>query len=347
MSKQKLKWHTRLILALAVSSILFLMIWIFSQFKEPPRFNLLMNTLLVCMAFVCLESIRSTKRVVLQKAFKGMEYLKNIVAFVIPVLIGTMVYSVLFYFFKWFDHFFLGSEPPLIPHMVSAILVGLVLSLIFGLILWVVTWKDSYYQAHIKNEAYRTEMIKANLQTLRNQMSPHFLFNNFNTIYYLIDENPNEAKNFLKNVSNIYRHILNHSNKNLVEATEEYGIMLQHLAVLKERFGNALKIENKVVQQHLVEKHIPPLVLYELVENVMKHNRIDTENHIVLEIASTPDTLQLSNNRNQKKGVNSTKKGLQNIISRYELLTETKVLIEKDEDCFKAKIPLLVVSNEG
>ncbi|PRX57034.1 sensor histidine kinase [Flagellimonas meridianipacifica] len=337
----------RLAIALVTSSILFLMIWVFSQFREPPGFNILMNTLLVFMAFVCLESIRVTQRSISKWNLESIPYVKNILVFVLPVLVGTLVYSVLFYFFKWFDYYLLGSEPPLPPHMISAGLIGLVLSLIFGLVLWVVTWKDSYYNALIKTETYRTEMINANLHTLRNQMDPHFLFNNFNTVYYLIDENPSVAKKFLKNVSNIYRHVLNHSNENLIEAKEEYEVMLQHVEVLKERFGRALELKNEVNGNHLKEKHLPPLVLHELVENVVKHNRIDDENHIVLKLMSTPDNLMLSNNRNPKKVAYSTKNGLRNIIARYDLLTESKVLVEKDVDCFQVKIPLIVAGHES
>nr|WP_299338514.1 histidine kinase [Allomuricauda sp.] len=323
------------------------MIWVFSQFKEPPGFNVLMNTLLVLMAYACLESIRFAQQKLLKWNFERIPYVKNVLIFGLPVLAGTLVYAVLFYFFKWVDYYLLGSEPPLPPHMISAGLIGLILSLIFGLILWVVTWKDSYYHALIKTETYKTEMINANLHTLRNQMDPHFLFNNFNTIYYLIDENPRVAKKFLKNVSNIYRHVLNHSNKNLIEANEEYGVMMQHLEVLKERFGKALELKNEIKEKHLKEKHLPPLVLHELVENVMKHNRIDDENGIVLELTSTPDDLTLSNNKNPKKVLHSTGNGLRNIIARYNLLTETLVSVEDNVEYFKVKIPLIAVDHES
>ncbi len=347
MQQPQLNWYIRILIAFGVSSILYLMIWVFSQFREPPGFNILMDTLLVLMAFVCMESIRLSQSMISKWHVGNILFVKNILVFVVPVLVGTLVYCVLFYFFKWFDHYLLGSEPPLIPHMVSALLIGLIFSLIFGLIFWVVTWKDSYYKAIIKTETYKTEVVNANLHTLRNQMDPHFLFNNFNTIYYLIDENPRVAKKFLKNVSNIYRHILNYSNENLIEAMEEYRIMLQHIEVLKERFGQALELKNEVKENHLKEKHLPPLVLHELVENVMKHNRIDDENHIVLELISAPDSLLLSNNRIPKKVLHSTKTGLDNIIARYNLLTQSKVLVEKDVDYFKVRIPLIALDHDS
>ncbi|MEM9078290.1 MAG: histidine kinase [Bacteroidota bacterium] len=346
MKAQKLKWYVRLSIALVVSSILFFMIWVFSQFKEPPGFNILMNALLVFMAYICLESIRVTQRSVLKWNFKSIPFVRDVLSFVLPILTGTLVYCVLFYFFKWFDHYLLGSEPPLLAHMVSAVLVGLVLSLIFGLTFWLVMWKDSYYSAIIKTETHRTEMIKANLNTLRNQIDPHFLFNNFNTIYYLVDENPEMAKKFLKNVSNIYRYILNHANENLIEANEEYEVMLQYLEVLKERFGEALELKNEVEKNHLKERFLPPLVLQELVENVMKHNRIDDENRIILELISTPDNFVLVNNRNPKSEIHSTKNGLRNIVARYNLLTESSVFIEEDVNSFKIKIPLIVMEDE-
>ncbi len=347
MKEQRLKWYTRFFVALVVSSILFLMIWVFSQFKEPPGFNVLMNSLLLLMAFVCLESIRLTQHGLLRWNFENVSYVKDALAFVVPVLVGTLVYAVLFYCFKWFDHYLLGSEPPLLPHMVSAILIGLVLSLIFGLVLWVVTWKDSYYQAILKNEAYKTEIVNANLHTLRNQLDPHFLFNNFNTIYYLVDEHPEMAKKFLKNVSDIYRHILKHSRGHLIPVIEEYKVTMQYLEVLKERFGEAFQLENKVEQHHLKEKHIPPLVLHELVENVIKHNQIDAANSLVLKLLSSEGYLTLSNTLNPKKVGDSTKSGLRNILTRYDLLTESKVQVERSEDCFSVKIPLITINDES
>ncbi len=341
MEEQQLKWYVRLSIALAVSSILFLMVWIFSQFKEPPGFNILMNSLLVFMAFICLESIRFTQLGLAKWNGGRVPLAKDALTFVVPVFVGTLVYSVLFYVFKWLDHFVLGSEPPLLPHMISALLIGLILSLIFGLILWLVTWKDSYYRALIRNEAYKTGIVKANLQTLRNQLDPHFLFNNFNTIYYLVDENPDMAKKVLKNVSNIYRHILKHSKADLIPVMEEYKVTMQYLEVLKERFGNAFQLEEKVEKDHLKGKHVPPLVLHELVENVIKHNQIDAENGIVLKLLSSNGYLTLSNNLNPKKVEHSIKSGLQNILARYDLLTESKVVVEKKEDCFCVRVPLI------
>ncbi|MEM9363207.1 MAG: histidine kinase [Bacteroidota bacterium] len=346
MVEGRLKWYARLGITLVVSTILFLIIWVFSQFREPPGFSILMNTLLLLIAYACFESIRLVQGKIVQWNFKSIPYLREASTFIGPVLVGTLTYCVLFYLFKWFDHFFLLSEPPLLQHMVSAGLIGLILSLIFGLILWVVTWRDSFYQEVLKGESYKTEIAYSKLNSLRKQLDPHFLFNNFNTIYYLIDENPEEAKKSLKNVSNIYRHVLKHSNDHLIEALGEYKIMLQYLEVLEERFGQAFELANDIQESHLSEKYLPPLVLHELLENVIKHNRIDNENRIVLNLTSTPDSLILSNNRNPKKVTDSTKKGLENIVSRYNLLTETNVLVEKNKNHFKVKIPLLVAEDE-
>ncbi|MEO0571496.1 MAG: histidine kinase [Bacteroidota bacterium] len=338
---QNLKWHVRLLIALVISSLLFLMIWMFSQFKEPPGFSLLMNTLLVLMAFICLEGVWHTQRKLFQQEFKNPPYFKNVLAFIVPVLVGTFIYSLLFYFFKWLDYYMLGSEPPLAPHMISAGLIGLILSLIFGLILWMVTWKDSYYQAIIKNESYKAKIVDANLHMLRNQLDPHFIFNNFNTIYYLVDENPKMAKKFLKNVSNIYRHILKNSKENVISVEEELEVLLQYVEVLKERFGGAFQVENRIDQKHLQQKFIPPLVLHELIENVVKHNQIDKENQVHLKLLSQEEYLVLSNTRVPKVSTDSTKSGLQNIMERYDLLTESKVVVEELDDNFLVQVPLI------
>lgn len=338
---QKLKWHVRLSIALVISSILFLMIWIFSQFREPPGFNLLMNSLLVLMAFICLESVWHTQQRLVHQKIKLSKNIKNALVFVVPVLVGTLIYSLLFYFFKWLDHYLLNSEPPLISHMISAGLIGVILSLIFGLILWMVTWKDSYYQALLKSETYKAKIVHANLNVLRNQLDPHFIFNNFNTIYYLVDENPEMAKKFLKNVSNIYRHILNFSKENLIPATAEWEVMLQYIEVLKERFGDSFQVEDRIESEHLKQRYIPPLVLHELIENIVKHNQIDNENQLRLELYSSKEYLRISNTRIPKVITHSTKSGLQNIRERYGMLTESNVVVEEHKDTFIVQVPLI------
>ncbi len=167
------------------------------------------------------------------------------------ITLGAVFYSLLFFIFKWIDYWWLNSEPPAHAHMKMAFLVGLVLSTIFTLVQ--LTWRlnQAYYQKLIDNERFKNEIIEANLAVLTHQLDPHFLFNNFNTLYYLIDEDQTLAKRFLKNLSSIYRHLLQHKDENQIPALEEYRIAQQYWSILQERYADALKVDNAINVEHL------------------------------------------------------------------------------------------------
>ncbi|MGB5820573.1 MAG: histidine kinase [Saonia sp.] len=348
LTTHKLPLFWRFLIALIVSSVLFLMIWVFSKFKEPPQLNILMNSLLALMAFLSFETVHLVQRKMLQKLVgRNHFFLRQLLVFLSSVLLGTLIYTLLFYGFKWIDHFLFYSEPPFLQHMVAAGLIGLILSIIFGLFLLILHWKDRYYGSYIRNEAFEKEIVTTNLNMLRNQLDPHFMFNNFNTLYYLIEEDPNLAKRFLNNVSGIYRHILQHTEGHLIPVKEEFIVVKQYLEVLQERYRNGLKIQYEVADIHLEGRYIPPLALQELVENVFKHNQINEEKPLTLCFVSSSETLALYNSVRPKIDVDSHKTGLQNVIQRYSLLTKAKVHIEESTAKFSVTIPLIDMDHEG
>ena len=341
----KISWFWRFLIALIISSLLFVMIWIFSSFKEPPGFNILLNALLLCMVFVTLEVVRGVQR---RLFFQKKQFLarRQLLVFVWSALLGTVCYTVLFYFFKWVDHIFFYSEPPLLQHLVAAAVIGLVLSIIFALFFLILHWKDRHYNTYIRNETYKKELTVANLNALRKQLDPHFMFNNFNTLYYLIDENPIVAKKFLDNMSSIYRHVLQHTAGHLIPVEEEFKVIRRYLEILKERYDEGISIVYDVSDVHLKQRSIPPLVLHELVENVFKHNQINVECPICVQLISKADSFSISNSVVLKLNGNSNGMGLENIIKRYDLLTDNKVIIEENKDFFSVTVPLISLEDD-
>lgn len=337
----KIPWLWRLVLALVVSSLLFIMISIFSRFREPPKFNLLLNTLLLAMVFVSLELVRWVQRSMLNRTKGDISIKRQALVFTYSVLLGTLGYTLLFYFFKWLDHLVFYSEPPMLQHMISAALIGLILCVIFGLFFLLLHWKDRYYSSYIRNESFKKEITTANLHMLRNQLDPHFMFNNFNTLYYLIDEDKVLAKRFLNNVSGIYRHVLQNTRDHLIPVAEEFKVVKQYLEVLKERYGNGLVISDSVVEEHLQGKYIPPLVLQEIIENVFKHNQINEQHPISIQFLSKTGSLKIQNTVRPKPKPTSHNTGLQNVIRRYDLLTDAIVVVDVSDNRFSVTIPLI------
>ena len=337
----KAKWHWRLLVAFFVTHVLLLMVWMFSMFREPPGLSFLFNFLLFVIGYICLE-------IVILSQTKLSEWLnlenvafKNGVSILGSIILGTTTYCILFYFFKWLDYFVNHSEPPMIQHMVSALLVGFVMTTIFALMQLVIVWKNQHYDLYVKTQAYKKEIVDANLSILKHQLDPHFMFNNFNTLYYLIEEDSLLAQKFLKNVSDIYRYILQNNDRNLVPVLEEYTIVKQYLEILQERYLDAIEINDMIDIKCLEHKKIPPLALQQLVENTIKHNSIDIHKPLKITLRADEESFTLINNMNPKHHINTGKTGIKNIEKRYQYLTQEKVIVEKTSTIFKISIPLL------
>ncbi|SNR37495.1 sensor histidine kinase [Dokdonia pacifica] len=332
--------YKRLLISLIISLILVAMIWITSQFKEPPQFGFLTVVwiLMIYATFEVIFSFQKSKRI---KAWfqKNMPF--QVFILFGSILIGTIVYTLLFYGFKWFDYWYYHSESPTVKHMIMAALIGLCISIIFSLIEYVSNLKTTHYNTLLENEKYKHEITEANLSILKNQLDPHFLFNNLNTLYYLIDEDTTLAKSFLKNISDIYRQILQNKHHITISAPKEYEMAQQYLQIIKQRYQEGLQVENTISKAQLQDKKMPPLVLQQLIENAIKHNKIDIHTTLKIVFSATKDTLVITTIGQKKTNTNTHGSGLVNIKKRYSYLTDKKITISSENDTFKVTVPLL------
>ncbi len=342
---KKIKRVWRFLVAILVATLMMVMIWLFSSFKEPPQVDYIFTILLVLIAYACLETVRFIQLRLYNLSNFQSHTLNNTISFIVSIIAGTACYTILFYGFKWLDYFVNYSEPPMIQHMVSAVIVGVIMSIIFALIHFIIIWEHQYYKTYIQNEQFKREIAKANLSILKHQLDPHFMFNNFNTLYYLIDDDKKLAKTFLKNISTIYRYILDNSDKASIAIQEEYHITKQYLEILQQRYSKFLVVEDDINLKDIEHKKTPPLVLQQLIENAVKHNRIDEAYPLNISLSSTETYFTVSNNLNKKRTESTQKTGLKNIEKRYRFLTEKHVIVKKTDHLFTVSIPL--ITNES
>lgn len=333
-------WFSRIVLSVLVGLIVFAIIWVSSQFRNPPGMSWLMILLLV-MAYVTFEVTSKLQHYLSDKLLLKNERMAVLASMLLAIAAGTLAYSLMFYGFKWIDHWVAHSEPPYTQHMVMAALIGLIMSVIFAFIQLGFNWKSRFYNSQLENERFKREIAQANLALLKNQLDPHFMFNNFNTLYYLIEEDTDLARKFLKNVSTIYRYILQNNDRALIPAREEYAMARQYLEVIQQRYADLLTLEDQIAPGALDQKDVPPLVLQQLIENAIKHNRVDEASPLCLTFSEADGYLTVSNNRNPKRQVASGKTGLKNIARRYEYLTPRKVSIHEDQAEFSVSVPLI------
>ncbi|WP_333600153.1 2TM domain-containing protein [Flavobacterium sp.] len=201
------------------------------------------------------------------------------------------------------------------------------------------------YKAYTENKVKEQKIIagtaSAQFESLKNQIDPHFLFNSLNVLSSLIEENPDNAQKFTTSLSKIYRYVLEQKDKELVTVQEELAFAKTYMNLLKMRFENSITYEVSSDFDN-PEARVVPLSLQLLLENTIKHNVASEQKPLHIKIYIENNYLIVENNL-QKKEVLQDRRGvgLQNIVNRYGLISERKVLIEETADCFKVKIPIL------
>lgn len=196
-------------------------------------------------------------------------------------------------------------------------------------------------KALIDVEKYKAESLQAQLQNLKNQINPHFLFNNLSVLSSLVYTNPDKAVDFIQQLSKVYRYLLDNRSHALVTLNQELDFINSYTYLLKIRFDKKLII-NFNIKPSARNLLMPPMSLQILIENAIKHNEISNTKKLEITISSHTDELEITNNlqaRIHKEP--SSKTGLQNVKDRYSFFTTREIVISQNDKYFTVKIPLL------
>lgn len=203
-----------------------------------------------------------------------------------------------------------------------------------------------YYRGQWQREQYyfeqeKRQMISAKFNALKNQLSPHFVFNSFNTLGALISKDSDSAQDFLAQLSKVYRYILDNKDKDTVSIDRELESVKALLHIQESRHPGAVKVTIDIPNKFLSYRIIP-LTLHTLAENVFKHNVLSPQTPINLTIKiNKHQTLSVENDLYQKLDVESHGMGIDNLSKRYELLGEQKLKIIKAKNIFRVDIPFI------
>lgn len=220
--------------------------------------------------------------------------------------------------------------------VIGLMVTAIVLSILVGINLFT-GWKNSLKES----EKYRTESLQAQLINLKNQVNPHFLFNNLSVLSSLVYINQDKAVEFINQLAKVYRYILDTKDRELVTLSTEITFLQSYCFLLKIRFEAGIEFTLDVPEscQNLT---VPPMVLQILLENAIKHNETSHENPLPVKIVCEGDYISVSNRLQVRSFVeDSSKTGLRNIISRYAYFTDREVMMRKTENTFEVKLPLL------
>lgn len=182
----------------------------------------------------------------------------------------------------------------------------------------------------------------AQLEALRGQMDPHFLFNALTTLSELIHEDQQKASHYVEELSRVYRYILDHNKSTLIALSDELNFLKSYIYLLETKYGPVLKIQWPADAGH-IDANIPVLASQIAIENIVKHNIINRRHPMPIDIYVEGDALVIKNLLNPKPltSVLSHGMGLQNLEKRYQLLVGKTPNIKKDEECFTIELPLI------
>jgi len=219
--------------------------------------------------------------------------------------------------------------------------IGLIITVLVSLSMHAIGFFYENQRQRVETQKLREQNLASELNALRAHVDPHFLFNSFNVLSGLIEEDTDKAQDFLSGLSKIYRYILEQRNEDTSTVEDELEFANRYLNLQRMRFEDGIELQTEI-DSALLQKRIPSLSLQLLLENAIKHNGFDANNTLVIDIKADQAYLTVSNNRKRRSDVNgSSKMGLQNIKDRYKLMSDKEIKIISDENRFTVQLPLI------
>ena len=248
--------------------------------------------------------------------------------------------AIIFVNYMWFivihgkpsDFLFKGGYLIMIIEMVVTIIIASILySQSFFL-----AWRESA----VNEERLKKESIKLQYNALKNQVNPHFLFNSLNSLTSLVYSDADQAVKFIKQLSEIYRYVLEHKDNELVLLEEEIQFCKRYIFLQQIRHGDNLKVNFKIEKNSGVR--LVPVSLQILLENAIKHNEVSMDHPLTIDIFTSGDFIVVKNKKQSRSTIiESGGTGLNTLENRYAFLTDQKLIIEDKGMDFIVKVPFI------
>lgn len=267
--------------------------------------------------------------------------LQKVTVLVLSIIFYTVPVSVLL-LVGWYNIF---SADPVDWRVVSESTLIILVAVIF------IThvYETAFLVKESESELIRSEQLErakaeAELEALRNQIDPHFIFNSLNTLSHLIEERPDKAKQFNDTLADVYRYILQNKSRDLVVLRDEMEFLQSYFLLLKIRFEAAVQLQVSVEDKALDQYLVPPISLQVLAENAIKHNEFSETTPLVISISLEKEIINV-HNPVRKKFLRraSSRIGLQNLRERYILTTNKAITIDETENDFRVSLPVLQI----
>ena len=246
---------------------------------------------------------------------------KWLIFLIILIFLGLLVYTL---------------DNPKIGSYTTLLLAGLLINV--SAFITINEREIKYKQKEI--EQLKQAQTQAKLSSLKDQLSPHFLFNTLNTITSMSQEQP--VKDFVDEVANIYRYVLQYKEVDSVTIKQEIEFINSYLYIVKSRLEGGIDFYINV-NDELLNAKMPPLTLQMLVENAVKHNVTSVDKPLSINIFTTDGPMMVVQNNFQPKMsvLPGNETGLKNIAERYQLLYKKEIIVENKNGFFTVKLPIV------
>lgn len=205
-------------------------------------------------------------------------------------------------------------------------------------------WKANFAESGLLRHSYH----QSQLQGLKSQVNPHFLFNSLNSLSSLISEDEDQAEQFLNEMSKVYRYMLRNEEDPLVTVNTELNFLKSYLYLLNARYGSSIQLEIEV-NETAGDKFIAPLSLQVIVENAYTLNAFSKKNPLLLQICSEDDAFIVVKNNIQPKVLTEAmdfESGLDNLVTKYRLMNQPPIIINENAKERIIRIPLIARKEE-
>ncbi|HMV10670.1 MAG TPA: histidine kinase [Cyclobacteriaceae bacterium] len=310
--------------------------WVFCQYcHNHLRAFVLVSLFCLCMWFFLwrgnarLTDYTNSKISWLEQPIKRFVVgMISTIAYTAGTIVATM------YVFKWLFDFDFGDS------LKTTIVISIVITLLISFFLHAREFFFNWRKLELDAVRLRNENLTSKYESLKSQLDPHFLFNSLNVLTNLVYADADKSARFIKQLSEVYRYVLEVRNKELVPLEEELRFVESYLYLQQIRFGDKLRVENKLEG---LSGLIPPLALQILVENAIKHNVISEDDPLTIKMYVQDNEVVVENNFQKKTRLTegSTGIGLDNISKRYEFLSNKRITILETPSSFLVKLPLL------
>lgn len=256
------------------------------------------------------------------------------------VVANTLAMLVLILLLQWSNDYLTGrplsavltilrTSPFYLPLLVQVILMHTLFEL-----------NDRWQRVAMQNEVLKRDQSMARFEALKQQVSPHFLFNSFATLNWLIRDDPAAAERFVQKMSQVYRYVLHQGEQRSVPLGEELAFVESYLYLLHMRFEQNLRVTIDV-PANLHAWRLPPLAIQTVIENAVKHNIISQEQPLTIHLSAEPGTFTVRNTLQPRLSPEAPSGvGLKNLNARFHFLGRAGLVAQPHDGYFIVTLPL-------